>query len=232
MTYLCIAGWMFFLGIMVGRGTSPVSFDTQEFQKRLEVIANEFGEKKKDTSKKIDLKFYDALDSPVPEEPLLSKTTPLEIMPTRENPEPQLPEKEMIEDQALVVQDNIPLKTSRKRITLKKKVEKGTIDTGSIGNGIIEKGTIEIPETQHGKYTIQVAAYNEFKDAISLMARLDEKGFSSYRVKGEKNGVVLYRVRIGSFSTWNEAEKMKEQLKKAKINSMIIRKDDDEDIKG
>jgi len=231
LTYLCIAGWMFFLGIMVGRGNAPVTFDTQKFQKRLEIIANEFGEKK-DTSKRMDLKFYDALDSPVQEEPLLSKNKPLEIMPTREIPEEQLPEKEMIENQTLVTPDIIPSKTSRKRITFKKRVEKRTIEKGTIGNGIIEKGTINIPKTQQGKYTIQVAAYNEFKEAISLMARLDEKGFTSYRVKGEKNGVVLYRVRIGSFSTWDEAEKMKEKLKSAKINAMIIRKDDDEDIKG
>ena len=57
---------MFFLGIMVGRGTSPVTFDTQKFQKRLETIASEFGEKK-DTPEKVDLKFYDVLDQPAPE---------------------------------------------------------------------------------------------------------------------------------------------------------------------
>ncbi|MCK5836987.1 MAG: hypothetical protein KAH09_06940 [Desulfobacula sp.] len=38
--YTFIAGWMFLLGIMVGRGTSPVTFDTQKFQKRLEAIAS------------------------------------------------------------------------------------------------------------------------------------------------------------------------------------------------
>ena len=65
--YIFIAAWMFFLGIIVGRGNSPVKFDTQKFQKRLETIAHDFGVQKKIPGK-IDLKFYDVLDRPELEE--------------------------------------------------------------------------------------------------------------------------------------------------------------------
>ena len=34
---------MFFLGILVGRGTSPVTFDTKSFNTRLEAIVQSYG---------------------------------------------------------------------------------------------------------------------------------------------------------------------------------------------
>jgi len=64
------------------------------------------------------------------------------------------------------------------------------------------------------------------------MAILEKKGISSYRVKGSKNGVTWYRVRSGSFANFDEATEFKKKLDKIKINSMIIKRDDNEDIKG
>ncbi|MCK5695000.1 MAG: SPOR domain-containing protein [Desulfobacula sp.] len=218
--YLFIAGWMFLLGIMVGRGSSPITFDTQKFQKRLEVIAREFGEKK-GARKKIDLKFYDVLDHPVPEERVPPKLKPLEIIPKKET---------------IMVEDTIPLKTSRKKQTFKKEANKAKTDTKDLKPAQIktkppglkkDKASEQLTDKKvlKGKYTIQIAAYKEFKDAITQMTILEKKGFSFYRVKGQKEGVTWYRVRTGSFATYNEAKKIKEKFKKAKINSMIIKKE-------
>ncbi len=211
------------MGIMVGRGNSPVTFDTQGFQKRLETIANEFGEKK-DIPKKMDLKFYDALDSPVQEESVLSKKKPLEIMPKKEIPVKEIfvketLEKEILEKETRVVSDILPLKKSRKKLTFKKMTLKAKTDIEA--NGIPK---IKLPKIKQGKYTIQIAAYKEFKDAITQMARLEEKGFSSYRVKGGKDGATWYRVRIGSFASWDEAQKIIEKLNSAGIKAQIVEK--------
>ena len=225
--YLFIAGWMFLLGIMVGRDTSPVKFDTQKFQKRLEIIANEFGEKK-GTRKKIDLKFYDVLDRPVPEEGVPPKKKPLEIIPKKET---------------ITIADTISRKTSRKKQTFKQEANRVKTETKDLKPVEIKTKTVSLKKSKpsekltdnkvlKGKYTIQIAAYKNFKDAITQMAVLEKKGFSSYRVKGQKDGVTWYRIRTGSFATYDEAKKIKEKLKKAKINSMIIKKDNDEDIKG
>ena len=207
------------MGIIVGRGTSPVSFDTREFQKRLEIIANEFGGEK-DTSKKMDLKFYDVLDRPVPEESVLSEIKALEIMPAEEMPVKEVPVKEVPNQEeilkigTLATPDMVPLKTSRKRLTFKKMTVKAKADIGESDS----------PKINQGQYTIQIAAYKEFKDAVSQMALLDEKGFSSYREKVKKNGIAWYRVRTGSFSSVDEAEKMKEKLNKTNINAQIVKK--------
>ena len=212
--YIFIAGWMFVLGIMVGRGSSPVEFDTRKFQKRLETIAGEFGEKKSDG--KIDLKFYDVLDRPVPEETGTAQTPSQEIMPKKET---------------AAAAETMPLKTSRKKLTFKQ----SATDTPAAAKPTAKptakpaREKIKVPQ---GIYTIQVAAYKEFKDAVSEMARLEKKGFPSYRVKGVKDGQTWYRVRTGSFATYAHARKMLEKLKHAKINAMIIKRETNEDIKG
>jgi len=233
--YLLIAGWMFLLGIMVGRGSSPVTFDTQKFQKRLEIIAREFGEEN-ETREKIDLKFYDVLDHPIPEGESSLRKKSLEIIPQKE--------KE-------VTNDVVPLKTSRKKLTFHKESNNKEVknaeenntpkaDAKIISAQVITKNLVPPPQKKtapsvekgkiKGKYTIQIAAYKDFKDAVTQMATLEKKGYDSYRVKGEKDGVTWYRVRIGSFANYDEAKKFKEKLKKARINSMIIKRKNNEDI--
>ncbi len=230
--YIFIAGWMFLLGIMVGRGTSPVTFDTEQFQKRLEIIANEFGENK-NPDEKVNLKFYEVLDSPsqVESKPVkesskvTAKVTAKEIIPLKE---PEI--------------EKFALKTSKKRETFKKSpskispsqetsIKKLTIiesvknkEKLSENQTIRKVKTAEKKKAVPGVYTIQIAAYKNFKDAVTQMTKLDEKGFSSYRTKGEKDGVIWYRVRTGDFSTYEEAKKFKSKLDKAKIKSMIMKK--------
>lgn len=190
---------MFVLGIMVGRGTAPVEFDTKKFQKRLAAIANESGEKKR-VQKKINLKFYDALDKPVPEEHEPSENNSLEIMPKKEI--------------AVTSAENVEHKIKRKLATLKKKADK--VKTDNKADKTVKK--------EKGRYTIQIAAHKNFKDAVSHMALLEKKGFSSYRVKGQKEGTTWYRIRTGPFATFAEAEKFQEKLEKAKIKSIILKK--------
>ena len=222
------------MGIMVGRGTSPVKFDTQKFQRRLETIAGDFG--KKSPQKKMDLKFYDVLDHPVPEELAPPKNKPLEIIPKKETS---------------VIPDQIPFKASRKKQTFKFQNNTAKTDEKPVESlppndlksvRIMMKSTRlkesaatkERPDkiVPKGVYTLQVAAYKAFKDAVTQMTILEKKGFHAYRVKGEKDGVIWYRIRTGSFATYDEAKQLKKKLDKAKINSIIIKRDKDEDING
>ncbi|MCP4671890.1 MAG: SPOR domain-containing protein [Desulfobacula sp.] len=215
--YLFIAAWMFFLGIMVGRENSPVKFDTQKFQKRLETIAHDFGAQK-ETPGKIDLKFYEVLDRPD-----LEKKG--EILPQKQ----------------VLIPESIPVKISKKKETLKKgkvkiweekkikpkkpeKIKQVMEDQDK--NRDKPKIEPELkPGIKKGRYTVQIAAYKDFKDAVTQMAVLQEKGFSSYRVKGLKDGKTWYRVRSGSFANFDEANRFKKKLENYKINSLIIKSD-------
>lgn len=218
--YLFIAGWMFFLGIMVGRGNSPVTFDTRKFQERLETIAGEFG-KNKEQREKVELKFYDALEKPVPEEEVVTQKTSGEIVPGRVDDGPadaavKTSLKKQTYDKAAAAAVLAEKKEKASAPAKKTAVKKDTVKK--------EKAAAPAP----GKYTLQVAAYKDFKDAVTRMAQLEKKGFKSYRVRAEKDGVTWYRVRTGSFAAYDEARAYKEKLKKAKIDSIILKKADNE----
>jgi septal ring-binding cell division protein DamX len=183
--YLCIAGWMFFLGVMAGRGTIPVKIDTREFADRLAEIAQNLS-KGKEPAKKLELDFYQGLvnDSVI-------------IEP--EEPEPETPEKAGKAPDA-------------------KKTKTKTIQQKSAGE-----------QTQDSYlYTIQVAAYQNYKDAVAEVSELEEMGFSPYQEKAQKNGKLWYRVRVGNFASLEHAKIAKTWLSKAGIDSIIIKREQDE----
>lgn len=60
-----IAAWMFFLGVIVGRGTVPLKFDIEKLQEELISVKRELLEKEKEETKNVsekpDLDFYATL---------------------------------------------------------------------------------------------------------------------------------------------------------------------------
>ncbi len=243
--YACIAGWMFFLGVVVGRGTSPVTFDTREFSKKLEKIAN-VPDRKKEVSKKVDLKFYEGLDNSSTQEKPTAKNSLSANIPEKETVKepPREPVKEAVketlkepakeprkepEKEAKKEPIKEPVKEAKKepiKEPVKESVKEAVKEAVKESAKESEKVAVKEPP-----YTIQIAAYKSFQEAVSKMAELEGKGFSSYRVKGEKDGITMYRVRIGPFETYSVAKEVKIRLDKAKVDSMIMKRETDEDIK-
>ncbi|WDP92636.1 MAG: SPOR domain-containing protein [Desulfobacter sp.] len=232
--------WMFALGVMVGRGNSPVTFDTREFQARLETIVREQGNLEK-AEQKVDLKFYDVLNRPVGMRPKARKAD--EIQPKRESvPKAEAPP-------AAVGPDGVPVKLSKKMASLNSELlaayqdaprtvkQKPASPAPSSASGKVKAkktgakpkpaatGTPGGAAAQAGKYTIQVAAFKAAEDAASEMARLQKKGIEVYRVKGEKKGVTWYRIRTGAYPDYKAAQDALETLKNAKVKGMIIKKE-------
>lgn len=232
---------MFALGVIVGRGTSPVTFDTESFQERLRVIVGEIPQEPPD-EEKVDLDFFKTLNKPVAREPEVMSETPERDFPSEESPETGVRESE----------GPIPVKVSRKLATRnriaaaaavssdraaaqgraepkgkvkKERVKKRVEPVRGSGAGKVAAAEAA-PPSVGGRYTIQVAAYRAFKDAVTQMSLLKEKGFTSYRIKGQAGGTTWYRVRTGSFKDIQSARTELDRLKQAKINGMIIKKDD------
>ncbi|HCY84377.1 MAG TPA: SPOR domain-containing protein [Desulfobacteraceae bacterium] len=230
--YLFIGVWMFTLGVMVGRGTSPVTFDTESFQARLSNIAREFG--RGDTPETpVDLDFYDALNNPVRHEVKGRTTQGAEIVPAT----PKLSEAKPEASQTMA---EVPVKTSKKQETFnravvsakRKKTEtKAKTVAPPVKKAVAEKpakkpSDVSTKQSGDAGYTIQVAAYKDKKDAITQMARLEKKGFAAYRVQAKTNQGVWYRVRTGAFADYASAAAGLKKLKQAKIDGMIIKKDE------
>jgi len=103
---------MFGLGMLVGRGSSPVLFETRPFQEYLGRMLSELSAKFPEKGK-VDLKFYDVLDEPV-YHPVKGKTDDSgEITPGPEIGKTALMKPAPYNSQA----EEIPVKRSRKLAT-------------------------------------------------------------------------------------------------------------------
>ncbi|WP_022667942.1 SPOR domain-containing protein [Desulfospira joergensenii] len=282
--YVFIGGWMFLLGIMVGRGNSPVTFDTRGFQERLASIAREYG-KSSEAGEKLELEFYDALNESADsvesevlegkikprktsliEKPVLTPSSLKDPVPDPEKSETPVKKnssKKSFDDQKAAgkkenqVQDSLPLKVSKKAATLnraalarskagrtgesspaktdpRKKAEPAKKTAAITSGPTLGKETGQTPvkkkepvakKAVRSYYTIQVASYRALKDALSQMAQLDKKGFSSRRTEKKIKETVWHRVRCGSFATHEDAAVFLAQLKKAGFDGLIIKKE-------
>lgn len=227
---LVIGAWMFALGVIVGRGTSPVTFDTESFQERLRVIVGQIP--RADQEPERPALDHEALNKPVPRDSVMAPVPEQKAVARREQEVPA-PGNE-----------TIPVKQSLKLATINRGQTKAAAaadkhpGAGKTGSGDAKAVETRRPsgsttkkastrtEAPGGEYTIQVAAYRAFKDAVSQMSTLQKKGISAYRTKATSNGVTWYRVRTGSFKDFQSARAELNRLKQAKINGMIIKKDD------
>jgi len=217
-----ISAWMFGIGVLVGRGTSPLKIDISELQKKLQIARSELKKKereqipqKPDPAKtKPELNFYESLkkngdDVDIPEAP-----------------QPPIVEKQI--DPAPPKTPAKPRKESKKRLT--KTREKVTEQAVPAEKEPAEKSKPPpAPESMvqpNAKpYTIQVAAFKAAADADKLVAELKQKGFFAYRAIGKIPGKgIWYRVRVGEFNTKAEAGSTIVKLKKAGKKPIIVDK--------
>ena len=219
--WVFLLGWMFVLGVMVGRGTIPTILPTQGFQERLAGIVNE-SEQERVPDQKMDLDFYDALNRPAQKEVVkkippqirhqvkkqvkkeikkeIKKETPVAdpepIKPAASAKEPPKPEMA-----------SIPVKTSKKAQTFKKPDQKaGGSETPKARVSETKPGSAVAPKavaakrqvSSQGGYTLQIASFPSFSDAVTYMAKMEEKGIETFRVMTKISGKTWYRVRTGT----------------------------------
>jgi len=208
-----VCAWMFGIGVLVGRGTSPLKIDIDELQKKLQIARNEL--KKKETpltakesdpaEDKPELEFYESLkkngvDAEMPEVP-----PPLVKKPTS----PAVPRTPVISK-----------KESKKRLT-----KTGSSAVKKVSASQKKPAEKSKPPPDHKPYTIQVAAFKSSQDADKLVAELKQKGFSAYRAIGKVPGKgIWYRVRIGEFNNKAEAGSTIAKLKTAGKKPILVNK--------
>ncbi|MFN2436671.1 MAG: SPOR domain-containing protein [Desulfotignum sp.] len=225
--YGFIGAWLFLLGVMAGRETAPVTFDTQNFQERLKTIVDAYVDPKTpaDPDEKMALRYYDALSEeqgfeemmiPVPEDDPKQTPDPVEELETAVSKTPA--------DQAegLDATGEIPVKTGKKAATFNKAVASKQRETVPPEKQPAASDEKFEAAGSSGRYTIQVAAFKSFRDAVTQMAELEKKGFTANRTAKELDGITWYRVRIGAFASRDAAARYLDKLNQAGINGMII----------
>jgi cell division protein FtsN len=227
--YGFIGAWLFLLGVMAGRGTAPVTFDTLNFQERLKAIVDAYIDPNApaDPDEKMALRYFDALSDeqggeemviPVPKDD--PEQTP-ESIGELETAVSKTPAEEA---ESVDATGEIPVKTSRKAATLNKPMAGKAKEAAAEEMKPLGAGEAEELDSQ-SRYTIQVAAFRSFRDAITQMAELEKKGFTANRTAKELDGITWYRVRIGEFTSRDAAARYLDRLNQAGINGMIITRD-------
>jgi cell division septation protein DedD len=204
---LFVSAWMFFLGVLVGRGTVPVKFDIDKLQRELAALKADDIKKQlsrveissDSTQLKKDFGFYEALKD------------------TKDDSKRSSGRKDgQTSGESLSVS-----KTSAKK---KKKVSPSNPSRNDASRKATstpsDKG-IDGPKT----LTIQAASFKDPKDADKMVAILKKKGYPAYRIIGvvpEKG--VWYRVRIGNYSSKTEASTTMKKLQKVGLKAYLVYK--------
>ena len=198
---ILVSGWMFTLGVLVGRGTAPVDFDIEKLQKELLALKQAVVRKElqKITSeseaglKKSDLGFYEKLKEPDSNEPpMVAKPTP------KKSPPPKLK----------------PIKAQTKKPV---KAATQTTQSKTTSSPSIKKASPK------GSYTIQVASIKDASAADRLVVKLRKKGYPAYQVRAEiPNKGIWYRIRVGPYAKREAADPVLKRLKKDNQDGFIV----------
>jgi len=186
--------WMFTLGVIVGRGLSPVRFDVEKLTKELMALKEQALRKEKQrrdaetSSQETPLRFYDALTDKKEEARLRSK--PKEGSSKR----------------------RAELETSReaKSKTERKILVKPRPSSTKEGPGA-------------GPLTLQVASLKDSARAEEMVSDLKRKGYSAYQVTTEVPGKGTYhRVRVGHFKDRSAARQAAVRLRQEELEPLIM----------
>jgi cell division protein FtsN len=91
----------------------------------------------------------------------------------------------------------------------------------------VRPDTRSIPETRSGTYVLQAGSYKNFSDADRVRAKLALQGIESnvqkVTVDNGAHSDTWHRIRIGPISKLDELNRMRQILRKADVDVLVIR---------
>lgn len=199
-----VSGWMFVLGVLVGRGSAPVNFDIQALQKELLALKESMVKQEKrameaDSAKagaKSSLEFYEALKKKGKDEQVqtIEKKTPPKTPPASPPTSPLASQKRVSKSEAA-------------------QEEKKTLP-----------GIPEAKPLPPGNLAVQVASTKDAASADGLVKKLTQLGYAGFRIRADiPDKGTWYRVRVGPFRTKAEVEEMRQKLAKDDFKGIVVR---------
>jgi DedD protein len=208
-----VAAWMFVLGVLVGRGTAPVHFDTQALQKELVTLRDAMLKKEREAvekairgeDEKAPLEFYEALKKDGPDSTAL---IPLPQVAAGATPHPE----------ATVALQTPPHKP---RGAIMAKTAAGAVKPSAVAAA----APVQKPVATQGHLTIQVASLKDAAGAERLMADLKKDGYPAYlsRIVIPDKGI-WFRVRVGSYTDAEQAVADMGRLTREQKNPILVKK--------
>jgi hypothetical protein len=100
----------------------------------------------------------------------------------------------------------------------------GSGQTGDIkdaNNKQNELGEFDISKVPAGKYTIQLLASSSKERAMKLAAKMSKEAYIAYITESKRQGKKLYRVRVGSYKSRQQAVTAQMRMKEKYDNFFI-----------
>jgi hypothetical protein len=207
--------WMFTLGVLVGRGLSPVRFDVKRLKEELTALKEKALKtdqthskiNKHDLSEDPELGFYEVLTDRKKEG--RRKIEDAKLQPAKLGT--KLPEMSEV---------HTTDKNHKPRVKLAE-VDK---DRARLDKGLTVETAVAKAPAGERPLTIQVASLRNAEEAIEMVRVLKRKGYEAYSVAlilPEKG--TYHRVRVGHFVDSGEASRVAARLKHEGYKIMIFR---------
>ena len=87
----------------------------------------------------------------------------------------------------------------------------------------VRPDTRSVPETRRGTYVLQAGSYKNFADADRVRAKLALQGVESKVQKVSVDNDTWHRIRIGPISKLDELNRLRQILRKADVDVLVIR---------
>lgn len=209
-----IMGWMFILGVLVGRGTASLPINTRTVEKALEEDIKASAQKRQaeknppsdqdNDAERAELQFHEKLREAPPKIPYKITPTPAPVRRPAPTPAPQKQK---------------PVEVARARAT-PKPAPKPTAAPKSEASA---KTTSAASKTEQGRFSVQVSAFRDMGGADQLVATLRNKGYKAYHIRVDVPGKGRwFRVRVGAFEDRDAAEKMLDRLRNDNFKGIVV----------
>lgn len=233
--------WMFVVGLLVGRGTTPLPAGAPPLESELKALRQKEQSKidartKQGQESGNHMPFYDELKKPSPATAYKIAPPTADTKPAAPAPMEQAPLK-VPEAAAKTVQIpdpkpmDLPTEASMEKRTDPPAIPDKEASTPPPApkpapavkpTATPKPAPVIAAAAPDKRFTIQVASFQDLASAERSVKSLQDKGFSAHHRRVEVPGKgVWYRVRIGAFDTKAEAEAMLKKLEKKAIKAMV-----------
>ncbi|MGA2777789.1 MAG: SPOR domain-containing protein [Steroidobacteraceae bacterium] len=87
----------------------------------------------------------------------------------------------------------------------------------------VKRDILPAPETRRGTYVLQAGSYKNFADADRVRAQLALQGIESKVQKVSVDNDTWHRIRVGPISNLDELNRMRQIMRKADVDVLVIR---------
>jgi cell division septation protein DedD len=218
--------WMFFMGVLVGRGTAPIHFDMEALSRELETLKQASEARRRRQLESYAAALEDASTLDVYAE-LKRSDDKLTIAPDLSRRVP-MPSARMEASDAAAPTDPAAVPVIRRQEGLQAKTAgqpKLKVHPAARKSSTPEDRSAapRASSGQHGRLTVQVAAIKDARAAAQMVTRLRRSGFDAYQAKKTLPGEgTWYRVRVGRYRDRQSAAGVMRRLRGQGVSPIIV----------